>query len=505
MGISLVATIAFVSSFGYVMVRDSTTVDDLVTDFTASSVVGQSSTQVRWSVTNATLATLSVMGPTGGTGPNGTIGPNGTRGATGPQGGVGPVGATGPTGQNTSLLVTGPTGLVGPTGNAGVIGPVGPTGPQGSAGPIGPNGTNTVTGPTGWKGNDTTPAADLVQPPSALASTINELKQAGIAADPWGIDTEWIPLVDNKLYYIPLTIDHTTSITGLSFVYRERVRDVSLVSDCRTSGTNAFSIVVALLLDEPDGLTREYTFPGGQVGNVSMPRQPMPYRPLRVVYTNAVGNTPASSWRSTSTNQTTTLFEHGHIRRLNVYPPALITTLAPGRYFVVVGIRQRCSTEVQFRAARYSSGGLGYDILSTPGTVKPVLGYMSDLIQYNLVLNETYPDEGGIIREFSIQTNTLNLEDLSVGAATTSPILDWRGVNTSPVEPSINIFNLVDVCFGFLAGQYYDEFPPDTIPQPCFTGVDSPNNRACEMCRTNSFPRANFTAIYDRIPLITLD
>ncbi len=176
---------------------------------------------------------------------------------------------------------------------------------------------------------------------------------------------------------------------------------------------------------------------------------------------------------------------------------------------MVVGIRQRCATEVQFRAARYSSGGLGYDILSTPGTVQPVLGYLSDLIQYSVFRNETYlpyvEGEPESLREYSIQTNTLNLEDLFTGATVTSPTLAWRSSSGPPYVPSTNIFNAVDLCFPFLGGQYYDEDPPFTVPQPCFTGQDTPTSRTCEMCRTNSLPLANFTAVYDRIPLITLD
>jgi hypothetical protein len=503
LGITTVAVLAFVSSFGYVMVRDTMTVEDIVDEFARVSQTGTAASATRWQTVNATLAVLSVTGPTGGTGSNGTIGPNGTQGATGSQGPIGPTGPTGSTGQNASLLVTGPTGSVGLTGNAGILGPIGPTGETGPSGPIGPNGTATVTGLAGYRGSDTLAPADLTQPPSAVAGSVEDMFSVGTAVDPWGVDTEWFTPVANKLYYIPITIHHNQNMTGLSFVYRQKPRTVNRTTNCNTFGGTA--TVFGLLADDANAITREVTFPNGTLANITMPPPLMPNRQVLLRSHARLGG-GFETW-VTVDNITTDHYDNGaFIRVLRTSNPVL-ATLTPGRYFVLLGMQEHCHRETQYRAAKYSLGGLGYDILSTPGSVKPVLGYLSDPVEYGLTTSER--DVGGaspsVLNErlLTVTTNT------NLSSFFTNSVNDGMYVNSGSnlaqfhFAPTGNFFNLYDLCFTALSGVYsYEDETDYYLSQPCFVHQESSINTLCEMCRPNALPLANFTAVYDHIPLI---
>lgn len=575
-GIGFVAMVAFASSLSYVMVRDTLTVEEVVDDFYATSQVGQTTSTTLWQVINTTVAGLDVVGPTGGTGPNGSIGANGTRGATGATGGVGPVGPMGPTGSNATLLVTGPTGSTGVTGNAGVIGPIGPTGARGPNGTIGPNGTSTTPGPTGPAG-EPTPDPDPTSPVVyATAISSEHLVQSGQGTDAWNLDYQWFEPLHEHMYFVPITIDETKDVTSMSIVVRILPRNETLTGNCTTATTYTWSSTSLVGITSEDEVRHssqtgviKWNELNSQVSqldctnytngtancnsrNVSMPSSPFPLRSVFFHRSTVVFQ------RGNNTGFPTQRIPSGTARlrmdgMYEVYwrnltnSTGILATLTPGRYFVVLAFQRVCNAVFEIRSVNTTNGGLGYDILSTPGQVKPVLGYYRKQFAVT-TMTQCYDDycggtSGWYIREYPLKFSDVTGSvfglpssqytdaafyatglandsfSFSVWAATCSVdatnvvttsgdrnagcyVLANRGPNTGSQD---HFFTAQQHCINFLGGRV------DTVHYAvyndsnwfCGSPVGSLSRETCERCRNGSHA-LSYEPLFDRAPLVTL-
>lgn len=567
-GISVVATVAFVSSFGYVMVRDTMTVDDVVDDFYVANQVGQTTTTTSWQVINTTIAGLDIVGPTGGTGPNGSIGANGTRGATGPVGGMGPTGPTGPTGSNATLMATGPTGPVGPTGNAGVIGPLGPTGAQGPNGSIGANGSATAPGPTGPAG-EPTPEPDPTSPVVyATAISSEQLLQSGQAIDAWNLDYQWFEPLHERLYLVPITIDETKSVTGISLVVRIMPRNGTLSTNCTSLATSPDTLLsgdwyfqtpslMGILREEEvrqsnltgtikftrsspritqlDCMTRANGTVYCDSRNVTMPPSPFPLQSVFMSY---------ASLRIQRGNSSSTRIPNGSLRlrtdgmyevywRNRTDNAGVLATLTPGRYFVTMAFQRACDAVFELRSVNATNGGLGYDILSNPGQVKPVLGYYRD--QFSIAALAKCPScsgrSGYIIKEVPTTLSSLgsspynvpysDIASYVIGESADSLISTFVAKScgvAGPDSPTCSItgssltaasadyaFSTQQICMDFLGGRLNGV--PGSFQDPnywfCGAAENSWSRDTCAKCRNGSYA-LNYQPIFDRVPLVTL-
>lgn len=520
-GTSVVAMVAVAASFSYVLVRDTMKIDEVVDDFEGVSVLGQDTIQTRWQVVNATLTVLSVVGPTGGTGPNGSIGVNGTRGITGPQGNTGATGPVGATGQNATLLVTGATGIAGPTGTAGVIGPVGPTGPQGPQGPIGPNGSSTAaTGPDGPRGLPSTAPANLVQSAYVAPSSLEDLLAAGQSSDSWNVDSEWFTPVDRQVYYIPITIDKAKSVRGISYPYRMRNR-TSAVGCPNTGGMASHGIQFGVLLDGDVNPSRFYNFPkfsppstidrsecrtlaNGTLycssGTVYIPPSLFPYHPVVFVATTHTGQYVNTSsvhqpgYRRTLTDGMSTahIMMTGGLNYRDV-----LFTLQPGRYFLVFRVVHDCQVDLQLRAFKSSSGGLGYDILSTPGQVKPILGYRSPYHDFNL--NRTFSAALGAT---IVQLDKTVRSSIPGGTSTAWYHTDGTNTNSVLSIPTSTFFTGKEWCYQLLGGATTVEI--SSYSMWCDSTRNTITQDTCFKCQNNLY-YPDLTPLTDQVPMIILD
>lgn len=518
-GTSVVAMVAVAASFGYVLVRDTMKIDEVVDDFEGVSNLGQNTIQTRWQVVNATLTVLSVVGPRGGTGPNGSIGVNGTRGPTGPQGNTGAAGPVGVTGQNATLLVTGPTGIAGPTGTAGTIGPLGPAGPQGPQGPIGPNGSSTgVTGPAGPRGLPTTAPANLFQSEYVAPRSLQDLMLAGQSVDPWNIDSEWFTPVSGQLYYTPITIDKTKVVYGFSYPYRMRKRNssTSCSGDLATHG-----LLFGILKEEDLNPARAYNFPkfsppNGTVrtacrtltngtsycssGNVTIPLSLFPYEPVVFYTTDQVGQyCNTSSFHQVGYRRTLTDgMSVAHLMDIRTGLRTPLFTLQPGRHFLVFSVSHDASADLQFRALKSSSGGLGYDVLSTPGQVKPILGYRGPMAEFRLNQTWSAATNSTIIQIDKVPVSASDLSRSSTGYE----LYDFTYDRTVLSITYPSLFTGRNLCYDLLGGATVVNISSTSMW--CDSTSNSITQQTCVKCQNNLY-YPDLTPITDRVPLIILD